>query len=279
MQNHSTRLRNRADSAGTRESFTPEMAEFYDSLFEYQWQQYEHYSSAGMLPSFQAKELPLSENASPEFLERSLLIVVPGLGPLLELMARYYPKMNFEPLAGALRGGALPEFAGAFLHRDAARLERLAGAHKTDRDQGIFLITNLLKPFFVALREANEKRAIPQDESHRLCPFCGYYPDMAAILGERDGKRFLQCSLCENRWAYPRIACVVCGTEDARNLEYLSPDEGSRYRIDVCHACSGYIKTVRLDKFEDFDECNLAVENVLTADLDGVALQAGYKRP
>jgi hypothetical protein len=279
MQNHSTHLKNRADSAGNSESFTPEMTEFYDSLFTYQRQQYEHYSSAGMLPSFQVKELPLSDNAPAEFLERSLWIVVPGLGPLLELMARHYPGMNSEPLAGALRGGALPEFAGAFLHRNAAKLERLAAAIKTDRDQGIFLMTNLLKPFFVALREANEELTILQDESRRLCPFCGYYPDMAAIVGERYGKRFLQCSLCENRWAYRRIACGVCGSEDARNLEYLSPDGGSRCRIDICHACNGYIKTVRLDKFEDFDRCDLTVENVLTANLDSAALQVGYKRP
>jgi len=279
MQNHASHFRDRVKKAGSGAAVPAEMVEFYDGLFDYLQKQHAFYSASGLLPTLQPHDLPVADKGKHIFSEQSLRLLASGIEPLIRLMAAHHPGMTLEPLRGALEGGALSDFAGAFLTKDAGLLERLALTHKADRDQAVFIITNLLKPFLAALREANAGLVIQPDESRRLCPFCGHYPDMAAIVGVRDGKRFLHCSLCENRWPYRRIACAVCGCEDADKLEFLSREEYPRYRIDLCHACGGYIKTVRLDKFEDADACDLAVENICTPHFDAAALQAGFRRP
>jgi FdhE protein len=129
-----------------------------------------------------------------------------------------------------------------------------------------------------ALRERSSL-LINETETDVLCPFCGYYPDMAAIVSGKDGKRFLHCSLCGHRWPFRRIMCAVCGTEDADKLENLTPEGDTRNRIDVCRSCNGYIKTLRFDSIDALDECDLSVENIFTAGLDSAALKKGFSRP
>ena len=171
------------------------------------------------------------------------------------------------------------ELAGALLDRDAASLEAFARAHRTGADEAVFLATNWLKPLFIAMADSRGGAEWEDVDTERSCPFCGHYPEMSLIVAGQEGKRHLSCSLCETRWPFKRIACSVCGNEDAEKLEYLSEEGDDRYRIDLCHVCRGYIKTVRLDKFEEPGECDPAVENILTVHLDSAALKRGFHRP
>jgi formate dehydrogenase maturation protein FdhE len=279
MVDHAAYLEEQRSKRGVDSALTAEMTAFYAALFRYQASQHER-CAREQLPGLKAAHLPIAEKGSAIFPGNGVpRLLMPGLAPLLELMSRHHPGLNLEPLGRALAAdGDLRDFAGAILARDHERMEQLALAHKTGTEEAIFVLINWLKPFFAAWREKNPG-IIPVETGFRLCPFCGYYPDMSAIVAEKEGRRFLHCSLCEHAWLYKRVACAVCGTEEMSKLEVYTLDDESRYRIDACHSCSGYIKTVRLDRFEEFETCDLAVENILTPHLDSAALQKGFRLP
>jgi FdhE protein len=145
-------------------------------------------------------------------------------------------------------------------------------------EEFLFIVINWLKPLFVALRERSHE-SNPEEYRGRTCPFCGYYPDSGLYSTDRRGKRYLRCGLCENLWLYRRISCAVCGESDAKKLDYLVLEDNERYRIDSCLTCMGYIKSVKLNKFEDIEGCDMTVENLLTMSLDAEMIRKGYNRP
>jgi formate dehydrogenase maturation protein FdhE len=279
MVEHAAYLEEQRGKQGGDGPLTAEMFGFYSALFRYQASHCQRYAGES-LPDLNAAYLPIAEKGKEIFLGDGILrLLKPGLAPLLELMSRHHPGLNLEHLGRALAAeGVLQDFAGAILDKDPDRIGQLAMEHKTGTDEAIFVLINLLKPFFAAWREKNHG-SIPEDSGSRFCPFCGHYPDMSAIVAEKEGRRFLHCSLCEHSWLYKRVACAVCGSEEMAKLEYYTLDDDTCYRIDACHSCKGYIKTVRLDKFEDFGACDLTVENILTPHLDSAALKKGFRLP
>ncbi len=281
MEDHVRYLEEHAEKSISIGALTNEMLRFYSELYANQQRLCEHYKNDTRLPALKQTELPISRHVKHIFSSKGVSdLHAGGIVPLAGIMTAHNPGLDLKEAARALAEdrGALETAADAVLNLDTQRLEQFAVAHKTGADETIFLIINWLKPFFTALREKNRDRITDSDDVC-LCPFCGYHADMAAIVSGMDGKRFLYCSLCGHRWQYRRIACAVCGTEDADKLEYLSSEDDTSYRIDVCNACGGYIKTVQLGKFQDIEECDLAVENILTSRLDSAAMQKGYKRP
>ena len=279
MEDHVRYLEEHAEKAAA--TLTDGTLRFYRELYAYQRDLMEVYSKDERLPALERSQLPLSRHAEDAFASEGIAALLGGgIAPLAGIMGSHNPGLDLSSIARALSGDHKTMLLAvkAALNLDAPRLEQLALAHRTGADEAIFLIINWLKPFFAVLREKNGERITDSDEAF-MCPFCGYHADMAAIVAGMDGKRFLYCSLCGHRWQYRRIACAVCGTENASDLEYLSSEEESRYRIDVCNSCGGYVKTVRLARFEDINECDLAVENLLTPQLDSAAMQKGYRRP
>ncbi len=281
MHDHRNYFNERAERFRSAGILSDEMVDFYRDLFAYLDTYQERYLNDPRLPALQPSELPIAGPGRKLFsLAVTGDLLAPGLAPIIEIIGSRNPGLDLKPLHRALteEAGALGQVSDAVLDMDVERLEQFAISRKTGPDEAIFVIINWLKPFFSSLREKQNPLITDTDDS-RFCPFCGNRPDMAAIVSGMDGKRYLHCSLCGHRWQYRRIACAVCGTEDADSLEYLSSEDEPRYRIDVCSACGGYIKSVRLDKFEDIDKCDLAVENILTAHLDSAAIQKGYKKP
>lgn len=258
-----------------------DLIRFYRDLFDYLDTHRARYLDDARMPVLQAGDLPLAGHATELFSAPGIgKLLHPGLAPLMGIVTSFNTGLDLKNLHAALTDDreTLIMAADAVLNMDMERLEQFAVSHKTGPDEAVFIIVNWLKPFLVSLREKNAA-LLADDDKTSLCPFCGSRPDMAAIVTGMDGKRILHCSLCGHRWQYRRIACAICGTEDASQLEYFSSEEDLRYRIDVCNACGGYIKTVRLQKFEEIDDLNLVVENVLTAHLDSAAMQKGYKKP
>jgi FdhE protein len=75
------------------------------------------------------------------------------------------------------------------------------------------------------------------------CPMCGSAPALAQLLGTDPGRmRFLVCGCCRTRWRYSRTACPFCEKDD-RRLNVLAVDGEAGLRLDVCEACTGYLKT------------------------------------
>lgn len=107
-----------------------------------------------------------------------------------------------------------------------------------------------------------------------VCPVCGSRPAMAELAGE-EGHRKLCCSACSYAWSFRRIKCPSCGCEDADQLSYFTAGDGST-RVDICRACSRYIKT--RDARKGGGEVPLEVEDLLTIHLDLLASREGFVR-
>jgi molybdenum cofactor guanylyltransferase len=255
-------------------------ARFYRDLFRYLDAEHTRYAALPAMPEARSGDLPLSQHGEAVLTGEALRALAAGASPLSDMMALHHPGLVLEPLLGPLAHDtdSLRTLVLTFMAMDRERMASLATEYRIGLDECVFIVTNLLRPYLGLLRERSAA-IIPQNGSPLLCPFCGYLPDMAVIGGGDDGKRFLHCSLCGHLWQFKRLACAVCGTEDAAKLECLSSEDDQRYRIDVCHECGGYVKTVRLDRLEGIDSCDLTVENVITAGFDGAALREGYRRP
>ncbi len=141
-----------------------------------------------------------------------------------------------------------------------------------------FVLNYALRPWLRALAAA----ALPTIELEKWqqgkCPVCGGNPDFAALVKEpAEGGRVLLCSRCDAEWPFPRTSCPLCGDSHPQKQGYHPVGEGGRYRLYVCEACGGYVKTVDLRVVDN--SLPLAVERVLTLGLDVAAIQAGYGAP
>jgi FdhE protein len=76
------------------------------------------------------------------------------------------------------------------------------------------------------------------------------------------------------KWRCQRIGCPFCGNEDPYTWTYY-PSDDKVYRLYVCDACQGYLKTV--DQREQAEPLMLATERILTASMDAAAADAGYR--
>ena len=68
----------------------------------------------------------------------------------------------------------------------------------------------------------------PRDERH--CPHCGGLPQVSLFAPTDDSlvapRRYLECSRCARRWAFPRMTCPGCGETDSRRLP-IHAEEGA----------------------------------------------------
>jgi FdhE protein len=279
MQNHTEYFKDRAKRIIEAGLLDGKQADFHKAVYEYQYREYRRYMdspgalSLGPGEPAAAIRLKLAEDGI-------MNLIAPGIDGLLDIMARHHPGLSLERLGRSIAEvrGAGSSYLEALLDENFEKIEQLSQTDKTGAEEAVFVLINWLKPFFIAMREHNLD-IIPGGETGSDCPFCGYYAEMAAINPGENGKRYLHCSLCEHRWPYKRIACSVCGTEDPDDLQYFSIEGEDAYRIDACDKCGAYIKTVRIDRFEDSDRLDLTVENIITPHLDSAALQKGYRRP
>ena len=107
--------------------------------------------------------------------------------------------------------------------------------------------------------------------SKGYCPVCGGRPNFS-ILDEETGAMKLMCSRCASLWGFRRMVCPFCDIE-ARPATYYPSDDGL-YRLYVCSACKGYLKTV--DLREARRVVHPMVERLLTVGMDLAAHQEGY---
>jgi FdhE protein len=107
------------------------------------------------------------------------------------------------------------------------------------------------------------------------CPFCGSWP---AFIESCRGRRQLRCSFCAAAWALqssPR--CVYCANT-GDDFVVAAPDMQRRERrIELCAKCGSYTKVISVDEATPFPL--LAIEDLATMDLDGAAMERGYRRP
>ena len=128
-------------------------------------------------------------------------------------------------------------------------------------------------------------QAVEQDQKHiqqeqlvgeaRVCPCCGAQPVASLVLGgDREGLRYLQCSLCETRWHRVRGICVECGA--SAHLEHWAfEDLKAPVQIESCGDCKTYLKVLRLDYDPELDAL---ADDLGSFALDTAVEQQGFAR-
>jgi len=113
--------------------------------------------------------------------------------------------------------------------------------------------------------------------SQGYCPVCGAWPAFAEVRGiER--ARHLRCGRCGAGWPMPVLACTYCATTDHETLGTLVVDDKkSRFALDVCRGCSGYLKSCMTLQATPSDE--VLATDLASVEFDLAAVERGFLRP
>ncbi len=129
----------------------------------------------------------------------------------------------------------------------------------------VFLAQAAYAPAAAAL---GEQLADKHDNSrawlHGHCPVCGSLPLVSELRG-REGHKHCVCSFCSTAYRAPRLGCLFCGESAQEKLSFLTAEEERGFRLDLCHSCKTYMKTL---DFRELDRHTLP----LLDDLDSLAL-------
>lgn len=182
---------------------------------------------------------------------------------------------ELDRLEAAVLAGEL-DLAGLFaavLERRRSVLDEAAAAIGVPSPLLEYVIEIPLKAALEGFARGVDPLAVA-DWKEAVCPVCGSRPGMAELTGD-EGRRQLCCSACTFQWQFKRIQCPYCSNEDTGKLSYFTAGEGAT-RIDVCSACSRYIKT--RDSRKPHGDVPLDVEDLLSMHLDLLAAREGYER-
>ena len=95
---------------------------------------------------------------------------------------------------------------------------------------------------------------------------CGS-PAHATCLRGKEGRRFLQCSLCRHEWRFSRSVCPSCAQESIQNLLVFHLDGKPEERAEACDACKRYLLGQDQRELADAVPLELAVLCMLPFDL------------
>jgi FdhE protein len=142
--------------------------------------------------------------------------------------------------------------------------------HEDELGLILFLMS---KPFFLRLGEMYHLDGNTWEEGR--CPVCHARPSLASI--DSENRRKLYCSYCGTKGSYKRLGCPLCANDDTSKITLFTFDQEKDFRIDACHQCKSYVKTVLNESI---------IENRLTPDLadlvslplDVIAQGKGFQR-
>jgi FdhE protein len=119
--------------------------------------------------------------------------------------------------------------------------------------------------------------AVPADWGQGYCPVCGEWPALVEQRG-LERQRILRCGRCAAGWHRDVLRCPFCDERDHRRQGSLVPDEGGELvRIETCHSCRGYLKSVTTLRAKP--PWALALDDLRTLHLELGALERGFQRP
>lgn len=127
----------------------------------------------------------------------------------------------------------------------------------------------------VALAIGQDSKAGSAESHGANCPCCGAPAAGGLVLtGDREGLRYLQCSLCETRWHKVRATCATChGTQ---NIDYWTFEKTeSPIQIETCGDCHSYLKIFRQDRDPHLD---VLADDLMSQGLDELLEEQGFVR-
>ena len=176
------------------------------------------------------------------------------------------PEEHLTPFREALRMGQLD-----FTRLPLNEIPSFSFPYHED-ELGLILFL-MSKPFFLRLGEMYHLDGNTWEEGR--CPVCHAKPSLASI--DSENRRKLYCSYCGTKGSYKRLGCPLCSNEDTSKITLFTFDQEKDFRIDACHQCKSYVKTVLNESI---------IENRLTPDLadlvslplDVIAQGKGFQR-
>lgn len=226
-------------------------------------------------PPHDASRLPLLH-------ERAIVIESARLAFLLEELARVVASQPIEgghELWAAVAGGRLDAvglLAASITHREV-ELERLAVQSGVPASQLTVVGQALALPVLGTCGRRARELVRQREWRAGYCPVCGSWPALAELRG-LERSRWLRCGRCASEWPYPHQECPFCGNTDHHTLRYLA-EEGKQdtQRVEVCERCRGYLKT--FSTITAWSLGDLLLQDLMTVELDLVALDREYRRP
>lgn len=219
--------------------------------------------------------LPLVEPVTPERVDTRKQAQQP-LFTFNELEVDWLVVYGLVNQVDAIAARALPDFAGTGVEITEETVRAWYEGQGPSDPRTAFLIHQALRPFLLRAAEAASPHLSPEVYRHwGHCPVCGGEPDFS-VLEQESGVRVLFCSRCDTGWRFKRIGCPFCDTENPRKVAYYPSADGV-YRLYVCDACDGYVKT--MDLRETVRPFVLQVERILTGGMDLAATERGYRSP
>ncbi|MGB0386847.1 MAG: formate dehydrogenase accessory protein FdhE [Ardenticatenaceae bacterium] len=159
---------------------------------------------------------------------------------------------------------------------DRAYMTELARSLQVDLVLLEAISRNTLLPITWAYGTAFAQAMNFSEWSKGYCPVCGAWPTLSELRG-RDKKRHLRCGRCATSWRFDRLRCLWCDNSDQKQLGFLFDPDNRTLRIDVCHYCNAYSKTIIT--FDSLNAEMLLVHDLRTIFLDQMAAGEGYTRP
>ncbi|HYM22011.1 MAG TPA: formate dehydrogenase accessory protein FdhE [Vicinamibacterales bacterium] len=179
---------------------------------------------------------------------------------------------------GSIEAGS---FLGASLARNQTAI-RTGATHRGLAPDLLWLVGELaVSPYVHLLQQRHlaqptdaDLRAAADAWSGGYCPACGSWPAVAEVVG---GHRTLRCSFCAAAWELNAYACIYCGESGESFVTAAPDDERKDRRLELCHHCGGYLKTIDVAELSPFPL--LSISDIETTDLDVAAMEHRFARP
>ncbi|MCM8749938.1 formate dehydrogenase accessory protein FdhE [Thermomicrobiaceae bacterium CFH 74404] len=225
---------------------------------------------------------PYGASRPPLLHERAIGVESARLTFVLEELARVVASQSVEggqELWAAVTGGRLDAvalLAASIAHREV-ELERLAVQSGVPASLLTVVGQALALPVLVTCGRRARELVRQLEWRAGYCPVCGAWPALAELRG-LERSRWLRCGRCASEWPYPHQECPFCGNADHHALRYLA-EEGKQdtQRVEVCERCRGYLKT--FSTITTWSLGDLLLQDLMTVELDLVALDREYQRP
>lgn len=152
-------------------------------------------------------------------------------------------------------------------------LEQAAISIHVDPDALRFVMGRFIKPFVEARAQWIAPKIEGLEWTRGYCPICGSWPSMS-IIKEKEGQRWLMCSLCSHEWRFMRVQCPFCDNQVSEELEIFFSEGRASERAEACHACKKYL--VSIDVRDRVDDPVMEVVPLMLVYLDLLAQSEGF---
>lgn len=136
-----------------------------------------------------------------------------------------------------------------------------------------FVLSQIVKPLVEKKAELLKPLIKDLEWQKGYCPICGSMPELA-YLREKEGQKWLRCSLCANEWRFGRLVCPFCENNEREELLTYYVADRDRERVEICQQCKRYVPS--LDLRDRSSEPLLDVAALGLVHLDVLAQQNGF---